>query len=636
MSQDPTAAFQTVPAITTELINLSAILNLPKPTEAFMSDIHGEYDAFSHVLRNGSGNVKTKISECFGGQMTEQTRQQFAFLVYYPSEMVARAQAALAPAELEQWYRDQALRLAQLLAYTATKYTRSKVRKVLAPEFVYITEELLFNDPQAADKRAYYWAIIQNLIALGQVTAWIEATAHTIQQLTADQIHIIGDIYDRGPAPHRVVEALMHRGHVDFQWGNHDILWLGGAAGSVLNIANLVRICARYANLEILEDTYGINLRHLARLGERYDGDNPAFQPKVPAGTTLSDGERRAITQIHQAILIIQLKLEGPVIKRRPEFGMANRLLLAKLSPDRQHIKIDGQTYPLTHGCFDLVDPADPYRLTAMEQSVIDQLVQAFIHSEKLHRHMDFLVENGSMYRKTNGNLLIHGCVPVDDAGELVGLTLAGKTYRGAALFDLLGTNLVKAYQNPEPGSLANDLLWYLWTGPYSPLFGKQKMTTFERYFIEDKAAHDEQPNPYYRLRHEPAFVQKLLRAFGLDGERGHIINGHTPVKKGNSPIMANRQMLVIDGGFSRPYQKTTGIGGYTLLDNSYGMQLVAHQPFVSRQDAIAHLTDIVSTRRVVETEARRRTVAETDIGHQLQVQICLLKARLQRLTSGQ
>lgn len=633
MPEDPTAKYQTVSAITTELINLTAIMNLPKPTEAFMSDIHGEYNAFQHVLRNGSGNVKAKIRECFQGEMTEKTLQQMAFLVYYPKERLAAMHKVKTGAALTQWYLTVVERLVRLLAYTASKYTRSKTRKAMAPAFAYITEELLYNDPQETDKQRYYWAIIQNLIKLGQVDAWIEATCATIQHLTVDHIHIVGDIYDRGPAPDKIVDALIARKNVDIQWGNHDILWLGGAAGSALCIANLIRISARYDNLSILEDAYGINLRHLARLAERYYQDNPAFTPKVEPGRTLNEDERAEITKIHQAIAIIQFKLEGPVIKRRPEFHMDHRLMLEHLSADRQTITLGGSTYPLVNGCFQTVDPADPYRLLPEEQAVVTQLVRAFTHSEKLHRHMDFLLAKGGMYLRYNSNLLIHGCVPVDDAGNFVGLTLDGVTYAGRQLFEMLEANLRLAYAQPgEQNDLATDLMWYLWTGPYSPLFGKHDMTTFERYFIEDKTTHEEHANPYYELRHDEAFVRKLLRAFALDPEVGHVINGHTPVKKGKSPIMANKKMLVIDGGFSRPYQKTTGIGGYTLLDNSYGMQLVTHQPFVSKQEALANLTDIISTKRVVETEAKRRTVAETDIGKQLAHQIDTLTKRLARL----
>ncbi|MDE3282993.1 MULTISPECIES: fructose-1,6-bisphosphatase [Lacticaseibacillus] len=635
-----TAKYQTIPAIATEIINLEAILNLPKPTEAFMSDIHGEYNAFQHVLRNGSGNVKSKIRSCFRDEMTEKTLQRFAFLVYYPSERLAAIHQEMDGDDLQQWYLTTFRRLIRLLAFTATKYTRSKVRKAMAPEFVYITEELLYNDASMQDKLAYYWQIIHNLIVLEQADEWIEATCRTIQRLTVDHFHIVGDIYDRGPAPDQVVESLIRRDQrhsVDIQWGNHDILWIGGAAGSALCIANLVRISARYNNLSILEDVYGINLRHLARLAEQYYQDNPAFSPKLGrSDRPITEAERLQITQIHQAIAMIQFKLEGPTIKRRPEFEMDHRLLLDKLAPDFATIELNGHTYPIENGCFATVDPADPYRLLPEEKEVIDSLVESFTHSEKLHRHMDFLINRGSMYLRYNRNLLLHGCVPVDEDGNFIGLTIDGTTYAGRQLFDMLEANLRLAYSQPnEKADLATDLLWYLWTGPNSPLFGKHDMTTFERYFINDPATHVEGRNPYYQLRKDPDFIKKILEEFVLDPEVGHVINGHTPVKKGTDPIMANNKMIVIDGGFSKPYQKTTGIGGYTLLDNSYGMQLVTHQPFTTKADAIANLTDIISTRRVVETEARRRTVAETDIGTALQAEVEVLKRRLAELRNG-
>lgn len=432
----------------------------------------------------------------------------------------------------------------------------------------------------------------------------------------------------------RSVDVLIDRQSVDFQWGNHDILWLGGAAGSAICICNLIRICARYNNLTILEDAYGINLRHLARFAERYYQDNLAFRPKSNSSNlSVEEDETKEITKIHQAISIIQFNLEGAALKRRPEFNMEKRLLLDKISADRKYITFLGHNYTLSNTCFQLVDVKNPYALTDEEQAIIDKLVMAFTHSEKLQRHMKFLMSHGSMYLSYNNNLLIHGCVPTDEQGNFIGLILNGHEYVGPELFDFLEQNLRDSYsQTNRQDNLSMDLLWYMWAGPNSPLFGKQNMTTFERYFIADKATHNENPNPYYQLRHNEKFVRKLLGAFGLDPDTSHVVNGHTPVKKGTSPIMANKKMVVIDGGFSRPYQKVTGIGGYTLLDNSFGMQLVTHEPFISKVAAIRDLTDIVSTKRVVETEDRRRTVAETDIGREIQVQIKELKRRLQEL----
>ncbi|WP_416354208.1 fructose-1,6-bisphosphatase [Agrilactobacillus fermenti] len=617
--------YPTKDAITTEIINLKAILNLPKSTEAFMSDIHGEFPAFDHVLRNASGNIKLKIEELFNGQMTPKTQQVFAFLVYYPTERLAIVKQQFScPEDLHQWYLDTFDDLLKLLKYCATKYTRSKVRKALAPEFVYITEELLYGDFHTADKHEYYAQITDDIIQLHSADNFIISLCHTIQRLVVDHLHVVGDIYDRGPAPDKIMDRLMQHHSVDLQWGNHDILWLGGAAGSSLCVANLLRICARYDNLSIVEDSYGINLRHLSLLAEKYYDDNPGFRPKLTQPNEQpSEAELRQITKIHQAIAIIQFKLEGPVIDRRPEFKMQQRKLLDKISKDRKTITIDGKTYPLINGCFQTVDPNDPYKLLPEEQEVIDQLTAAFKNSEKLHKHMDFFMKKGSMYLTYNNNLLIHGCVPVDKKGNFEGLTLNGKLYKGKALFDLLERNLRESYIDPnQQDDLATDLLWYLWTGPVSPLFGKRVMATFERYFIADKATHVEEMNSYYSLRHEPWFIEEMLAEFGVDPKTGHVINGHTPVKKGQSPILAGGKMLVIDGGFSKAYQKTTGIGGYTLLYNSYGLQLVTHQPFTTREKAIADLADIVSTKRVVEQELARKTVAETDIGTELKKQV--------------
>lgn len=624
--------YPTKEAVTTEIINLEAILNLPKSTEAFMSDIHGEFDAFDHILRNASGNIVIKIQDLFSGQMTPQKQKVFAFLIYYPADRIEIVKKTFTDLDdLKQWYLDTFHNLLEMLRYCATKYTRSKVRKALDPKFVYITEELLYGDFSTEDKHKYYAQITDDIIALTMADQFIIALCHTIQRLVVDHLHVVGDIYDRGPAPDKIMDRLMRHHSVDLQWGNHDILWLGGAAGSRLCVANLLRICACYNNLSIVEDAYGINLRHLLLLAEKYYQDNPGFAPKIMREDRRpSEAELSQLTKIHQAISIIQFKLEGQAIDRRPEFKMAERKLLDKLSADRQSITLNGQTYPIVNGCFQTVDPKDPYALIPEEQAVIDQLTQAFVHSEKLHQHMDFFMEHGSMYLVYNGNLLIHGCVPVTPKGEMEGLELGGHWYKGKVLFDMLEENLRESYANTSQGDdLSTDLLWYLWTGPESPLFGKRAMTTFERYFIADKATHTEVPNSYYQLRHDPQFIESILKEFGADVTHGRVINGHTPVKKGQSPILADGKMLIIDGGFARAYQPTTGIGGYTLLYNSYGLQLVTLQPFTTRAKAIAELSDIVTTKRIVEQVIARKTVAETDVGTKLKAQVAQLLALL-------
>lgn len=628
--------FPTKTALATEIINLQAILSLPKSTEAFLSDVHGEYDAFQHVLRNGSGNVKLKIQDLFAGRMTAQSISHFAFLIYYPSERLkVIRQRYQNHNDLCQWYLDTFQRLIELLHFAATKYTRSKLRKALSPKFAYITEELLYADTTNPDKVKYYQQITENIISLGQADAFIISTCHSIQRLVVDHLHLVGDIYDRGPHPEKIMDRLMRYHSLDIQWGNHDILWLGAVAGSQLCLANLLRICARYNNLSIVEDAYGINLRHLALFAAAHYQDNPAFRPHMMRSEKpLTPPEQLQITQIQQAISIIQFKLEGQAIARRPEFNMDHRALLDKIDYKKNTIELAGKTYKLTNPCFQTIDPAKPYQLLPEEQLLIDQLSDAFQNSEKLHKHMAFLMEKGHMYLTYNGNLLFHGCMPVDAKGNFEGFTIAGKTYVGRELFDVLEDNLRQSFAEPKAKTdFATDLLWYLWTGPRSPLFGKHEMTTFERYFITDKDTHFEKPNAYYHLRQQRWFVEKLLTEFGLDPDNGHVINGHTPVKKGQSPIMAETKMLVIDGGFSKPYHATTGIGGYTLLFNSYGMQLVTHQPFTSRDDAIANMTDIISTKRVIDQVVQRKRVAQTDIGAKLQHQVTLLKELLAEST---
>ncbi|KRK34676.1 fructose-bisphosphatase class III [Loigolactobacillus bifermentans] len=630
--------FPTKTALATEIINLQAILSLPKSTEAFLSDVHGEYDAFQHVLRNGSGNVKLKIQDLFAGRMTEQSISHFAFLIYYPSERLkVIRQRYQHHNDLCQWYLDTFQRLIELLHFVSTKYTRSKLRKALSPKFAYITEELLYADNNNSDKLQYYQQITENIISLGQADAFIISTCHSIQRLVVDHLHMVGDIYDRGPHPEKIVERLMRYHSLDIQWGNHDILWLGAVSGSQLCLANLLRICARYNNLSIIEDAYGINLRHLALFAAAHYQDNPAFRPHMMRSEKpLTAPEQLQITQIQQAISIIQFKLEGQAIARRPEFNMAHRALLDKIDYKKNTIDLAGKTYKLTNPCFQTIDPAKPYELLPEERLLIDQLSEAFQNSDKLHQHMAFLMEKGHMYLAYNGNLLFHGCMPVDAKGNFEGLQIDGKTYVGKELLSAFEDNLRQSFAEPKAKTdLATDLLWYLWTGPRSPLFGKHEMTTFERYFVTDKDTHFEKPNAYYHLRQQRWFVEKLLTEFGLDPDNGHVINGHTPVKKGQSPIMAETKMLVIDGGFSKPYHATTGIGGYTLLFNSYGMQLVTHQPFTSRDDAIANMTDIISTKRVIDQVVQRKRVAQTDIGAQLQHQVTLLKNLLAEATES-
>lgn len=618
--------------IKTELINLAAILGLPKGTEAFISDIHGEYDEFAHIMRNGSGNTKQKIAELFTGRLSKASQKKLAFLIYYPSEILKRTKSEINNIDdLTQWYMDTFNNLIEMLRYTANKYTRSKVRKTLDPEFVYVTEELLYADNNAETKQLSYQNILDGIIDLKMADEFIIATCHSIQRLVVDHVHIIGDIYDRGPHPDFVIEHLAHHWqNFDFQWGNHDILWMGSLSGSKLCMLNLLRICARYDNLTILQDAYEIDLKPLITFAQQNYRPQTSFLPKSDTGKEIPPIQDKIDSCVQQAAAIMQFKLEGQTIKKHPEFKMDNRLLLEKLSSDKRFITIDNKNYSIQDGCFQLVDSEQPYRLTPGEEGIIDYLMNQFAHSKRLRRHINYLVDNGSMYLKYNGNLLLHGCVPVNEKGELLSFEIGDKKYSGHSLFDYFDKIIRQALKMQTNSQNNADTIWYLWTGKLSPLFGKDQMTTFERYFIADKKTHIEKLNPYYSLRKKEWFADKLFDDFGLKKD-GHIINGHTPVKIGESPIMANGKIFVIDGGMSKPYHKTTGIGGYTLLSNSYGLQLVTHEPFTTRDKAINEMTDVVSTKRVIEQAVSRKRVADTDVGTKLKLQKEKLLRRLAR-----
>ncbi|MGC9933459.1 fructose-1,6-bisphosphatase [Priestia aryabhattai] len=615
--------------VITEIINLEAILNLPKGTEHFVSDLHGEYQAFQHVLRNGSGIVKEKIKDLFKNVLSEKEINEFATLVYYPEEKLPLIKAQFRnKRELYEWYTEIIDRMLKLISYASSKYTRSKLRKALPNQFVYIIEELLYKTDEFTNKERYYTKIVQQIISLGQADKLIVGLAYTTQRLVVDHLHIVGDIFDRGPEPDKIIDTLINYHSVDIQWGNHDVLWLGAFAGSKVCLANIIRICARYNNLDIIEDVYGINLIPLLNLAEKYYNDNPAFRPKINSSEKLSDHERLQITKIHQAIAMIQFKLEMPIIKRRPYFNMSERLLLEKIDYDKNEITIYGETYPLENSCFATVNPLQSDQLLEEEELVMERLLLSLQHSEKLARHMNFLMKKGSLYLKYNGNLLIHGCIPLDEEGNMEKMVIEDKTYAGSNLLDVFEEYLRHAFAHPEEtDDLATDMVWYLWTGEYSSLFGKRAMTTFERYFIKKKETHKEKKNPYYHLRENEEICRKILTEFKLNPDHGHIINGHTPVKEieGESPVKANGKMIVIDGGFSKAYQSTTGIAGYTLLDNSYGMQLVAHKHFNSKEDILLNGTDVLSVKRVVDKELERKMVLETNVGEELLKEISIL-----------
>ncbi|MDT2801395.1 fructose-1,6-bisphosphatase [Vagococcus lutrae] len=614
--------FTTSSAELTELMNLRSILNLPKGTEHFVSDLHGEFEAFQHVLRNGSGSIKEKIAVAFQNKLTTDEQNELAFLIYYPEEVLDEVkQKMISNEEINIWQKDTIQLLIELVRFSSTKYTRSKVRKSLPPAQAYLIEELLYQDASDYNKQDYYEQILSDIILFKQADTFIVGLSYTIQRLVVDHLHVVGDIYDRGPSPDKIMETLIHHHSVDIQWGNHDIIWLGAFAGSHLCMTTVIRICARYNNLSIIEDSYGINLRPLLSLAETYYDDNPAFRPKEAKDSELTDKERRQITQIHQAIAMMQFKLELQWIDRRPEYAMEKRALLRHIDYETETIHLNGKTYPLENTCFHTVNPEAPDLLLPEEKKVLKQLMHAFQHSEKLKRHLDFLIKKGSMYLCYNNNLLIHGCMPLTEDGQFQSLTLHDQHYQGKALLDFFEEAVRTAYEQPDSyQDFYTDTLWYLWCGEYSSLFGKDEMTTFERYFIKDKATHVENKNPYYRLRNCPTVCQNILTEFGLSETDSHIINGHTPVKEinGENPIKAEGKLIVIDGGFSKPYQQTTGIAGYTLIYNSYGMQLVAHQPFTSKKEALKNRQDIISTKRLVDRVVKRKRVKETNIGAQL------------------
>lgn len=625
--------FDSAEKLATEIINLESILELPKGTEHFVSDLHGEYESFQHVLRNGSGNVRAKINDIFGETLSEKEINDLAALVYYPEDKLKLVKNQFnAKGQLNVWYITTIERLIELIKYCSSKYTRSKLRKALPEQFVYIIEELLYKNNEYQNKKTYYETLVNQVIELEQSDDLIIGLSYTVQRLVVDHLHVVGDIYDRGPKPDKIMDTLINYHSVDIQWGNHDVLWIGAYAGSKVCLANLLRICARYDNLDIIEDAYGINLRPLLTLAEKYySGDNPAFKPKKRPDkeVSLTQREEHQITKIHQAIAMIQFKLEMPIIKRRPSFEMEERLVLEKIDFDNNEIIVYGKTYPLKDTCFQTVDRQHPEALLEEEQEVIDKLLLSFQQSEKLRRHMSFLMREGKLYLPYNGNLLIHGCIPVDENGEMESFEIDGEMHSGRELLDVFEYHVRKAFDDKEiTDDLSTDLVWYLWTGKYSSLFGKRAMTTFERYFIEDKASHKEVKNPYYYLREDVDMIRKMLSDFGLNPDEGRIINGHTPVKEidGEDPIKANGKMLVIDGGFSKAYQSTTGIAGYTLLYNSFGMQLVAHQEFNTKEKVLSDGTDELSVKRVVDEELTRKKIKDTNVGQELQSQIDILK----------
>lgn len=629
--------FPTIASASTEIINLQAILNLPKGTEHFLTDIHGEYEQFNHVLKNGSGSVKKKINEEFGNTMSERDKKSLATLIYYPVE---KLEIVMEEEEyLEDWYKITLHRLVQMTKRVSSKYTRSKVRKALPKDFAYIIEELITEKEELQDKEAYYNEIIHTIIKIGRAPDFITALCFLIQRMVIDHLHIVGDIYDRGKGPHIIMDTLIHYHSVDIQWGNHDIVWMGAASGHKACIATVIRMSARYGNLDTIEEGYGINLIPLATFAlKTYENVNCDFFT-IKYSNEYDIRDLDLDMKMHKAIAVIQFKLEGQLLKRRPEFNMDDRLLLDKIDYANKTINIYGNTYNMLDTEFPTVDPGNPYSLTEEEELVMERLQDAFRHSEKLQKHVKFLFSKGGLYKVQNSNLLYHGCVPMDEEGNFNKVNVYGKECSGKELYDLLDNYARKGFysQDKTERQKGQDIIWYIWAGPNSPVFGKDKMTTFERYFIADKEAHKETKNSYYRLMDDENVLNHILEEFGLNPSSSHIINGHVPVelKKGETPIKCNGKLLIIDGGFSKAYQGKTGIAGYTLVANSHGMSLVSHEPFESTEAAILNESDIFSDSIIVETATNRMRVADTDIGVELCASIKQLEELLEAYRDG-
>ena len=630
--------FPTVQSVCTEIINLEAILNLPKGTEHFLSDLHGEYESFLHILKNASGVIKTKIDDIFKNDMTQSERRRFATLIYYPKEKLELIKKETA--NLDEFYRITLFRLIKICKVVGSKYSRSKVRKAIPKDYQYIINELLHSSQDTFDKESYYDKIIDSIISLGRADAFIITISYLIQQLAVDHMHIIGDIYDRGPGPDIIIDELMKYHSIDIEWGNHDIIWMGAAAGSEACIFNVIRICARYNNLDILEEGYGINIRTITEFAMEEYGDKNSviFKPKN-VDEKNSQFDQIIMEKTQQAAAIIQFKLEGAIIKKHPEYEMDDRLLLDKINYKKGKIYINGKTYDLVEDYFPTINPNNPYELSVKEKDVVKKLVKSFKNSEKLQRHIQFLYSKGNIYKVFNDNLLIHGCVPMDSAGEFVKVNINGIELKGKEYLDYVEKIARQGYFEPEGSEKrenGKDFLWYLWCGKNSPIFCKDKMKTFERYYLNDKETWEEIKNPFYNFENDENISIKVLEEFGIDSTKGHIICGHIPVKfkAGESPIKANGKLFIIDGGLSKAYQRTTGIAGYTLRYSSYGLTLVAHEPFTSRENAIINETDLHSERQIVE-KVERKLIKDTDKGKELKDQIADLEKLLEAYKNG-
>lgn len=635
-------SFPTVADASTEIINLQAILNLPKGTEHFLADIHGAYESFQHVLKNASGNIKRKVNELFGNQIRESELRDLCTLIYYPEQKLEKVKQV--EENMEDWYHITIHQLVKVCRDVSSKYTRSKVRKSLPKDFSYIIQELLHEHSDDIDKAGYVNAVIDSMIETDRADDFIITIAKVIQRLAIDQLHILGDIYDRGPGAHRIMDMLENYHNWDIQWGNHDVLWMGACAGNDACICNVVRLSLRYANMTTLEEGYGINLVPLATFALETYSDDPCeeFIPKLSGGSGYVDEKTiRLSAMMHKAIAVIQFKIEAALFNKYPQWGMQGRILFNNIDYEAGTCTIDGKVYEMKSCNFPTVNPENPCELTPEEKDLLAKLHHSFIVSEKLRKHIDILLGHGCMYNITNNNLLYHASVPLNDDGTLKEVELySGHRYKGKELMHQTGLLIRSAFQhdtNAEEREYAIDYFLYLWCGPDSTLFDKSKMATFERYFLVDKETHKEKKGNYYKLRDNEDVCDRILDAFGVKQPNRHIINGHVPVHaaSGENPIKANGRLMVIDGGFSQAYHKETGIAGYTLVYHSRGFVLVQHEPFTNEEDAVARGTDIVSTTQIVEMSSHRMLVADTDKGDELRGQIEYLKKLLYSYRHG-
>lgn len=633
--------FPNIGTASTEIINLEAILNLPKGTEHFLADIHGEHEAFQHILKNASGNIKRKVTEIYGTTMRESEIRELCSLIYYPERKLEYIKDA--ESDINDFYNITLHQLVKISQSVSSKYTRSKVRKSLPREFSYIIEELLHESPLENNKQAYFNRIIETIVSTGRADEFIIALCNVIQRLSIDQLHVLGDIFDRGPGAHIIMDTLCQYHNFDIQWGNHDVLWMGAAAGNDCCIANVLRMSLRYGNMTTLEDGYGINLVPLATFAMETYANDPCnlFGPHLDKNDkTHNEKTQRLIAQMHKAISIIQFKLEAATIDRRPEWEMQDRKLLEYINFERKIFSWKGKDYKMKDTSFPTIDPNSPYQLTPEEEDLVKKLHHSFCVSDKLKKHIQCLFSNGCMYGIFNSNLLFHASVPLNADGTLKEVDINGQKFKGRDLLHHIGMVIRSAFNNdtlPQERIFAIDYIWYLWCGTNSPLFDKSKMATFERYFLEDPTTYIEEKGYYYKLRDDEKVCNMILDAFGVKGPHRHIINGHVPVRaaKGEKPIKANGRLMVIDGGFAKAYHNTTGIAGYTLVFHSRGFQLVQHEPFTSAEEAIKNGTDIVSSTQIVELSTQRMMVSDTDKGADLESQIEELKELLYAYRHG-